>query len=143
MTLALILHFRWKLLKDEEGSQDWLTGFPTVCTEEFKQKTGNYSTKETLCILRKLVFKAAIICEGTKYCFNYAIQARDHQLDILEKQGDQDSDENEKFDILRSFSIIKIFFKQIKRSKLAAVQQEEQKEAIPQAEIEKLADNLA
>ena len=94
-------------------------------------------------MLRKLVFKAAIICEGTKYCFNYAIQARDHQLDILEKQGDQDSDENEKFDILRSFSIIKIFFKQIKRSQLAAVQQEEHKEAIPLAEIEKLDDNLA
>ena len=69
-------------------------------------------------MLRKLVFKAAIICEGTKYCFNYAIQARDHQLDILDKQDDEDqSKENEKtFDIQRSIPIVKMFLKQIKGS---------------------------
>ena len=88
-------------------------------------------------MLRKLVFKAAIICEGTKYCFNYAIQARDHKLDILEKQSVQQPGET--FDILRSFSIIKIFLKEVKRS---ATQHEEQKETKAQAQPEKLDDWL-
>ena len=72
MTLALILYCRWKILRNQEDPQKWLQGYQTVpYIEEFIKKTEK--SEETLCMLRKLVFKAAIICEGTKYCFNYAI----------------------------------------------------------------------
>ena len=114
MTLALILYCRWKLLRGNQSQQEserWLQGYCEVPKiEEFKTE----ADKDTLFMLRKLVFKAAIICEGTKYCFNYAIQARDHQLDILDKQDDQNQGDEEKFDIQRSIPIVKMFLKKIK-----------------------------
>ena len=97
MVLALILYCRWKLLRSNQPKDEslkWLQGYLEVpYIQDFIQKTEAF--QDTLFMLRKLVFKAAIICEGAKYCFHYAVKARNHELNVLDDWDDQDSDENQ------------------------------------------------